>query len=139
MIDKNHYRPPSPILPQKPQPVRIDTPRIEVQRTVEKPVVVIGPSIGGGSVQTKQDAPTPALPPAPTFKENREMPKPPQKTAGPPKTEAFSTRKDCLHQFGYLRTFPKNSPIPDECFDCEKIVDCLVNSKKSNGKNERLR
>lgn len=37
--------------------------------------------------------------------------------------------KDCPHKFGYLRGLPKNRPIPEECFGCEKIVDCLVNKK----------
>src|SRR3990170_5931600 len=126
----------SHFMPQNPQPTRIDAPRIEVPRAVEKPLVTVGPTVGGGSVQTKQVAPAPA----PTFRESREIPRLPEKNGGAQaKTEAFPTRKDCLHHFGYLRTFPKNSPIPDECFGCEKIVDCLVSNKKSNGKNERGR
>jgi len=30
----------------------------------------------------------------------------------------------CRHQFGYLRTLPKDAVIPDECFSCDKIIDC---------------
>lgn len=36
----------------------------------------------------------------------------------------------CPHKFEYLRTLPKNTPIPDECFGCSKILECLGSSKK---------
>jgi len=32
----------------------------------------------------------------------------------------------CAHKFGYLKNLPKNTPIPDECFGCPRIVDCLT-------------
>jgi type IV secretory pathway VirB10-like protein len=35
----------------------------------------------------------------------------------------------CPHRFKYLRALPKNSPIPDECFGCPKILECLGSSK----------
>jgi len=31
----------------------------------------------------------------------------------------------CVHQFGYLRNMPKNTPIPDECFGCPKVLRCM--------------
>jgi hypothetical protein len=31
----------------------------------------------------------------------------------------------CIHQFGYLRSMPKNAPIPDECFGCPKVLRCM--------------
>jgi len=34
--------------------------------------------------------------------------------------------KKCSHFFGYVRTLPKNTPIPDECLWCPSIVDCLT-------------
>jgi hypothetical protein len=37
----------------------------------------------------------------------------------------------CPHHFGFLGGLPKNRPIPEECFGCQKIVDCLVTKKKS--------
>jgi hypothetical protein len=37
--------------------------------------------------------------------------------------------KSCPHEFGYLRGLPKNKSIPEECFGCQKIVDCLRNKK----------
>jgi len=30
----------------------------------------------------------------------------------------------CRYQFGYLRTLPKDAVIPDECFSCDRIIDC---------------
>jgi hypothetical protein len=35
----------------------------------------------------------------------------------------------CPHSFGYLSTLPKGSPLPEECFLCPKVVDCLASSK----------
>jgi len=32
----------------------------------------------------------------------------------------------CPYHFGYLRQHPKNTPIPNECFTCTKIMECLV-------------
>ncbi len=35
----------------------------------------------------------------------------------------------CPHKYGYLCSLPKNTPIPDECFGCPRIVECLRTSK----------
>lgn len=32
----------------------------------------------------------------------------------------------CPHHFGYLKEHPKNTPIPNECLTCTKIMECLV-------------
>lgn len=34
------------------------------------------------------------------------------------------TTLECKHQLGYLRTLPRNAPIPDECLSCDKIIKC---------------
>ena len=31
----------------------------------------------------------------------------------------------CIHDFGYLRNLPQNTPIPDECFGCPQVMRCL--------------
>jgi hypothetical protein len=51
-------------------------------------------------------------------KDNQKLPAASPKTlqARPPK---------CSHFFGYLRKIPKNTTIPDQCFSCPKMVDCL--------------
>ena len=30
----------------------------------------------------------------------------------------------CKHRFGHLQTLPKNASIPDECLNCDKIIEC---------------
>ena len=32
---------------------------------------------------------------------------------------------ECSHFFGYLRKIPKNTSMPDECFSCLKMVECI--------------
>lgn len=34
------------------------------------------------------------------------------------------TTPECNHRLGYLRTLPKNAPIPDECLGCDRIIEC---------------
>jgi hypothetical protein len=33
--------------------------------------------------------------------------------------------QNCVHEFGYLKDLPRNAPIPDECFGCPKVMQCL--------------
>jgi len=46
-----------------------------------------------------------------------------------------STKKDmvkleenmnCKHFLGYLKQRPKNSPIPEECLTCSRMIKCLL-------------
>jgi len=122
-IKVERQKPPqtTPIVARIPQPAKIDVPRVS-----EKPLVAVSPTIGGSSVQAKQETPVP------TLSESKEIPKP-EKNVAPARTESVSSKRDCLHQFGYLRTLPKNAPIPDECFGCPKIVECLVKAKLDEG------
>ncbi len=32
---------------------------------------------------------------------------------------------NCLHHLGYLKKRPKNTPIPEECLTCSKMIDCM--------------
>lgn len=32
----------------------------------------------------------------------------------------------CPHSFGYLSKLPKGSSLPEECFLCPKVVECLA-------------
>jgi len=100
--------------------------KIEAPRVTEKPPVAVSSTIEESSVPAKQE------PPAPTRSQSMEFLKP-EKAVAPAKTVSASSKKDCLHQFGYLRTLPKNAPIPDECFGCTKIVECLVKAKLHEG------
>ena len=43
------------------------------------------------------------------------------------KTDSRETQSSgCPYRYGYLKTHPKNKPIPNECLTCTKIMDCLV-------------
>ena len=33
--------------------------------------------------------------------------------------------QECVHEFGYLKDMPKNTPVPDECFGCTRILRCM--------------
>ncbi len=39
--------------------------------------------------------------------------------------------QECKYKFGYLRTLPKNATIPDECYSCDKIIDCKHSKAKT--------
>ncbi len=39
-------------------------------------------------------------------------------------------QRKCSHFFGYVKTLPKNTPIPDECLWCPSIVDCLSHKQE---------
>jgi len=32
----------------------------------------------------------------------------------------------CAHYFGYLKKRPKNTPIPEACLTCEKMIKCVL-------------
>jgi hypothetical protein len=38
---------------------------------------------------------------------------------------ATEGRDNCGHHFGYLNKRPKDTPIPETCMICPKIVECL--------------
>jgi hypothetical protein len=31
----------------------------------------------------------------------------------------------CAHYLGYLKRRPKNTPIPEECLTCAKMIECM--------------
>ncbi|MBT8171382.1 hypothetical protein KJN74_00725 [Candidatus Bathyarchaeota archaeon] len=51
-------------------------------------------------------------------------------------TEKKSTEKKegkltgCQEAFGYLANRPKDSPIPQECLSCPKMVDCMLSPRE---------
>ncbi len=68
------------------------------------------------------------------FPQNRKDAPPPQKSPEHAKKSvekgSSENLKKCSHFFGYVRTLPKNTPIPDECLWCPSIVDCLTQEAK---------
>jgi hypothetical protein len=45
-----------------------------------------------------------------------------KKPVSPPNNHSSA----CPHHFGYLKEHPKNTPIPNECLTCTKIMECLA-------------
>jgi hypothetical protein len=48
----------------------------------------------------------------------------------------------CEHKFGYLGSKLRNKPIPDECFGCSHILECVGTNEKKREHNvnkERIR
>jgi len=33
---------------------------------------------------------------------------------------------ECKHFLGYLKKRPKNTPVPEECLTCDKMIKCLL-------------
>jgi cytoskeletal protein RodZ len=40
-------------------------------------------------------------------------------------TQPNAESQNCAHEFGYLKDLPRNTPVPDECFGCPKVMQCL--------------
>lgn len=40
----------------------------------------------------------------------------------------------CEHEFGYLQTLPRDAPLPEECFGCDRIIDCRHSPVKKTAK-----
>ncbi len=52
-----------------------------------------------------------------------------------PKTEPSDKKESgssgCPQSFGYLANRPKDTPIPQECLVCPKMVDCMLSPRES--------
>ena len=40
--------------------------------------------------------------------------------------DSNTKQTDCPHKFGYLKTRPKNTSVPDDCLTCPKMIQCLL-------------
>jgi len=59
-----------------------------------------------------------------------ETQKPPESPKRPEVKGTVENQRKCSHFFGYVKTLPKNTPIPDECLWCPSIVDCLSHKQE---------
>lgn len=48
-----------------------------------------------------------------------------ERRAPTPTARPYLRPASCPHFFGYLKKIPKNASMPDECFGCPKMVECL--------------
>ncbi len=39
--------------------------------------------------------------------------------------------KGCQYWYGYLSQKERQEPIPEECVECEKVVECMLNQLNS--------
>jgi DNA-directed RNA polymerase subunit RPC12/RpoP len=76
------------------------------------------PSLSAVEKKTKMPFKIPQSP-----KKSTETSEKPAAAKGTQKLQARPPK--CSHFFGYLRKIPKNTTIPDECFSCPTMVDCL--------------
>ena len=44
----------------------------------------------------------------------------------PPNKSVQTKPPGCSHFFGYLKEMPKNTSIPEQCYGCPKMVDCIT-------------
>ena len=44
----------------------------------------------------------------------------------------------CLHYFGYLRERESGEPIPSECIECKKSVECMLKNLTSKDAVEEI-
>ncbi len=107
-------------------PSRVDTlqsvGRSTSQNSPPAPKLVVNATIDGDSqISVEQTDQASEYVEPPKQKKTASSSKPIQKNGA---------EEDCFHHFGYLNSLPRNTPIPGECFGCQKIVDCLVTKKK---------
>jgi hypothetical protein len=38
---------------------------------------------------------------------------------------------DCPHYFGYLKTLPLGSSVPENCYSCSRVTECLAADEQS--------
>jgi len=49
--------------------------------------------------------------------------------------EAFDKMEEtqeCAHFYGYLSGYPLDEPIPDECFGCPKVIECMNHQSETD-------
>ena len=85
---------------------------------------------GGSESQSKSEAeqvPKPHIH-FPQIRKDSQNPRESPKKSG--EKSSVNNQRKCSHFFGYVKTLPKNTPIPDECLWCPSIVECLSYEQK---------
>jgi hypothetical protein len=105
----------------------------EAQETTKTPKASLAYIENQRNKELKQEISKTSKKPEIQKAEERQSPTPPsiQTPTGRPMSVDMGPPKGspgCAHHFGYLRTLPRNTPIPDECFGCTKIMECFMQS-----------
>jgi Ca2+/Na+ antiporter len=103
----------------------------EIPKTTKTPKAPIVYIENQRNIEHKQEVPKTSKKLEAPKTEERQPPTPPpiQTPTNPPMSVDMGLPKgspECAHYFGYLRTLPKNTPIPDECFGCTRIMECFM-------------
>jgi Ca2+/Na+ antiporter len=103
----------------------------EIPKTTKTPKAPIVYIENQRNIEYKQEVPKTSKKLEASKTEERQPPTPPpiQTPTSPPMSVDMGRPKgspECAHYFGYLRTLPKNTPIPDECFGCTRIMECFM-------------
>ena len=53
--------------------------------------------------------------------------------------EKEETDPGCLHYFGYLRERDRGEPIPSECIECKRSVECMLSTLASKDAVKEIR
>jgi len=48
----------------------------------------------------------------------------------PSSTDSAEVSIKCSHHFGYLKTIPLGSSVPEECYNCSRMMQCLFQGKE---------
>jgi len=46
-----------------------------------------------------------------------------------PDRSSADSFQGCVHQFGHLRSMPKGTAVPEECFGCPKVLRCMFQNE----------
>jgi len=93
---------------------------------------VIAPTLQTNIPKRPEKSTAPQQPKAsvPTVEIRKETSSKPMETPRKPDEKGVSERpRACSHYFGYVKTLPKNTSIPDECLWCPWIVKCLAGAE----------
>lgn len=105
----------------------------EMPRTTKTPKTPIVYIENQRNIEHKQEVPKTSEKPEAKKTEKEQPPTPPpiQTPTSRPMSVDMGLPKgssECAHHFRYLKTLPKNTPIPDECFGCTRIMECFMQS-----------
>jgi len=114
----------SPLQDQKKFKMAVEAPPSPKKR-LEKPMVSIRTPEPAKSVELTEFQGKPTV-----AGETQESSEAPSEQIEAPRITTTSKRMEarpstCPKFFGYLKNIPKNVSIPDECFRCPKMVECL--------------
>lgn len=53
-------------------------------------------------------------------------------------TRSLEGSVKCPHRFGYLKTLPFGSSVPEECYGCSRMMQCLFSNEQNSGELKKI-